>query len=178
MTAEHYVSPPLEVTVGRAYRDRVRHWVAHGYGLRLRRVVACIGVGEVAEKFGELVDDALDQGIITAQDMEEIWNSHTMVLRGQIPDSNSVAFAVVDVALTIDDSHIDRVAARAAILRRMVRESVIAAIVGAFIGNGSLKQSAGERGVILIPTSMEDAKLYRYFSDGVLEDLYGSRTKL
>ena len=178
MTAEHYVSPPLEVTIERAYCDRIRPWIAFGYELRLRQVVAYIGEGKYDDRFGGLVEDALDQGIISVQERDEIWNFHTTVLRGQIPKSDSTVFAVVDVALTIDGSHIERVAARAAILKRMVSEPVSAAIIGAFISDDSLRQFAAERDVILISTSMDDAKLYRRFQDHVLEELYGSKKEL
>ena len=105
-------------------------------------------------------------------------NFHTTVLRGQIPKSDSTVFAVVDVALTIDGSHIERVAARAAILKRMVSEPVLAAIIGAVISDDSLRQFAAERDVILIPTSMDDAKLNRRFEDHVLEELHGSKKEL
>ena len=168
----------MEVTIERAYRDRVRPWIALGYGLRLRRIVAYLGEGKYDDRFGDMVHGALSLSSISAQEAEDLWNFHTTVLRGQIPESHSTAFAVVDVALIISDSHIDGVAARAAILSRMVSEPVIAAIVGAFICDDSLREFAEERDVGLIPTSMVDAKLYRYFRDDVLEELYGGKIKL
>ena len=60
----------------------------------------------------------------------------------------------------------------------MVSEPVSAAIIGAFISDDSLRQFAAERDVILISTSMDDAKLYRHFEDHVLEELYGSKKEL
>ncbi len=146
--------------------------------MRLRRIVAYLGDGKYDDRFGDMVHGALSLGSISAQEAEGLWNFHTTVLRGQIPGSDSAAFAVVDVALIINDSYIDSVAARAAILRRIVSEPVIAAIAGAFISDDSLRQFAGEREVTLIPTSMEDAKLYRNFRDDVLEELYGNKIKL
>ena len=113
MLASNYRSPPLEVTIERAYRDKIRTWVALGYRSGLRSTVVYNGEGGYDDRFGDLVDFALTQGKINASDVEEIWNFRTTVLKGKIRDSGSAAFAVVDVAIVIDHSDIGRVATRA-----------------------------------------------------------------
>ncbi len=178
MTAGHYVTPPLEVTIERAYQDRIRPLIGPGYGLNLIFVVVYNGEGRYDDRFGDMVNYALKRGIITSEEREEIWNFRTTVFVGQSLKDESAAFGVVDVALEINHSHVDRVVARAAILRRIIQEPVIPAIVGAFISDDSVRQLAEQRGVSLFPRSLDDAKMYRYFRQDVLEDLYAGKIEL
>lgn len=136
------------------------------------------GEGRYDDRFGDMVHHALKQGIMTSQEMKEIWNFNTTVFVGQSLKDDSAAFGVVDVALEINHSHVDRIVGRAAILRRIIPEPVIPAIVGAFISEDSVRQLARQQGVNLFPHSLDDAKMYRSFRQDTLENLYSGKIEL
>lgn len=178
MTAEHHVPPPPGVTIERTYRDKIRHQIVHGVDLGLRKVVVCNGEGRYDDRFGDLICEARSRGIVSQQDQDEIWNQHTTVFRGEKRNDGSLAYAVVDVAVSVQDSHIEEVAERASILCRITRHPVIGAMVGAFIVDASFRQLAQERRVRLINASMDGAKMYRYVQKEVLEEFCMGKLQL
>ena len=101
MSAEKYESPPLEVTIARAYQDRTGRYRPRSVG-HLRRVVIYNGDGYYDEMLADLLDDAMDQGTIDQQEWEEAWSIHA-VLRGEDRQDGSVAYATVDIAITVED---------------------------------------------------------------------------
>ena len=68
MTTEKYESPPLEVTIARAYRDRI---------------------GGNCEFHG-LMLDAKEQGAVNQQEWDEFWGVHT-VSRGEDRQDRTIA---------------------------------------------------------------------------------------
>lgn len=84
----------------------------------------------------------------------------------------------MDLAVTVQDRHINRLAARADILRRAAGKPVIAAVMGAFISSDSLRQLAQERGVSLIHFSLDLAKMERYFPMDALREAYSEKVKI
>ncbi len=176
MTTRKYESPSLEVQIERAYRDRIGRFGPLTV-FSLRHVVVYNGDGHFDDRFGDLMIDAREQGIIGQQEWDEAWSIQT-VLRGKDRQDGSVVFGVVDVAFNVEDHHINKAAARADILRRVTGERANAAVIGAFISDGSLRELAHRRGVYLEYASLEDAKLYRYFREDVLEEIGRGKSTL
>ena len=176
MSAEKYDLPPLEATIARAYRDRIGGNCPY-YSFGLREVVCCKGDWHYNKEFHGLMLDAKRQGVVNQQEWDQFWGVHT-VSRGEDRQDGSVAYATVDIAITVEDHHINEAFARAAILRRITGEQTIPTVIGAFLGDDSLRQLAQERGVSLVPVSLEKAKLYRYFSEDALEAIGRGKSKL
>ena len=114
--------------------------------------------------------DAKEQGVVNQQEWDEFWGVHT-VSRGEDWEDGSVTYVTVDIAIIVDDHHINEAATRADILRRITGERTIPTLIGAFISGDSVRRLAQERGVSLDYTSLEDAKLYRYFREDALEEI-------
>ena len=176
MSVEKYKSPPLEVTIARAYRDRIgRDCPYRRYGLR--RVVCCKGDWHYNDEFHDLMSNAEEQGVVTQEELDEFLDVHT-VSRGEDRQDGLVTYVTVDIAIIVEDHHINKAATRAGILRRITGERTILTIIGAFISGDSVRRLAQERGVSLDYTSLEDAKLYRYFREDVLEEIGRGRLPL
>ena len=169
MTTEKYESPPLEVTIARAYRDRIGGNCPY-FSFGLRRVVVCKGDWHYDDEFHGLMLDAKEQGAVNQQEWDEFWGVHT-VSRGEDRQDGSVTYVTVDIAITVEDHHVNKGASRADILRRITGERTIPTIIGAFIGGDSVRRLAQERGVSLIHNSLKDAKLDRYFREDALEEI-------
>ena len=71
-----------------------------------------------------------------------------------------------------------KAAIRGDIMRRITGERTIPSVIGAFLGDDSLRQLAQERGVSLVPASLDNAKPYRYFSQDALEAIGRGKPKL
>ena len=168
MTTEKYELPPLEVTIARAYRDRIGGNCPY-FSVGFRQVVCCKGDGHYDGEFHGLMLEAKRREVVNQQEWHEFWNVHT-VLKGEDWQDGSVVYATVDIAIIVEDHHINKAADRAGILRRITGERTIPTIIGAFIGGDSVRRLAQERGVSLIHNSLKDAKLYRYFREDALEE--------
>ena len=147
MSAEKYESPPLEVTIARAYRDRIGGNCPY-FSFGFRQVVCCKGDGHYDDEFHGLMLDAKRREVVNQQEWHEFWNIHT-VLKGEDWQDGSVVYATVDIAIIVEDHHINKAATRAGILQWL----------------------AQEQGVSLAHASLEFAKLYRYFREDALEEI-------
>ena len=169
MSAAEYELPPLEVTIARAYRDRIVRDCAH-LVFDSHLAVCCKGDWHYNDEFHALMLDAKRQGVVNQEEWHEFWKVHT-VSRGEHWQDGSVAYATVDIAVSVEYHHINDADYRAGILRRITGERTIPTIIGAFLSDESLRRLAQERGVSLVHASLEDAKLYRYFREDALEEI-------
>ncbi len=183
MTADYelpsYELPSIEGVIERAYRDRIGRSL--GRLSRLlnshRPVVVYHDDGWYDDRFGGLLRDARSQGTISGQDEDEVLSVHT-IAAGEDRQDGSITYAAMDLTVTVQECHIDRLAARADILRRITGGPVTAAIVGAFISDDSLRRFAQERGVSLLHASLDDAKMERVFPKDVLKEMYSGKVKI
>lgn len=127
-------------------------------GLELRRVRVLVGCGGCDDAFLDVVDDAKERGTISEEERRAALDIKHIVLRGENRQDQSVTYAVVGVAPTIEGGHVNRAAVSADGMRRATGEAVVPAVVGARIDE-ACRELAQERGVILIDVSFEDVKM-------------------
>ena len=171
-----YELPPLEVIIARTYRDRIGGYCPY-YLFGLDEVVCCKGDLHYDEEFHSLMLDAKGQGIVNQQEWDEFWDVHT-VSRGEDRQNGSVTYVTIDIAIIVEDHHIIEAAARAAILGRITGERTLPQIIGAFLSDNSLRRLAQEQGVSLVHKSLENAKMYRYFTEDALEEIGRGKPEL
>ena len=91
MSAEEYELPPLEVTIARAYRDRIGGNCPY-FSFGLRQVICCKGDGYYNDEFHSLMLDAKKQGIVSQQERDEFWGVHTVSRGEDRQDGRAIAF--------------------------------------------------------------------------------------
>ena len=104
MSAAEYELPPLEVTIARAYRDRIGRDCAH-LVFDSHLAVCCKGDWHYNDEFHALMLDAKRQGVVSQEEWHEFWEVHT-VSRGEHWQDGSVAYATVDIAVIVEDTTI------------------------------------------------------------------------
>ncbi len=130
-----------------------------GFHLDIRRPRFLKGDGVLDEEFFiDVFDDAWEKGVITKEERGEVWNYTNNVFRGESREDQSVAYAAVRVAMTVEDRHVNQAAFRAGVMRRVTGERVVPAVIAARIGD-TQRQLASELGVALIHVSFEDVKM-------------------
>ena len=127
--------------------------------------------------FEEILSNARSQSLMSEQDEDEITCIHT-ITAVENPQDGSITYAAMDLAVTVQDRHIERLAARADILRRITGKPVTTTITGAFVADDSLRQLAQERDVDLLYASLDDAKMERIYSKDILREIYSERVKI
>lgn len=124
-----------------------------------------------------LLDDAQGRGLISEQEIHEVWPIHT-ITSGENPEDGSKKYAAMDLAVTVQEQHVNTLAARAEILRRATGRPVAAALRGAFISNEFLRHLAGEKKVKLLSLNLDMAKMYRYVPKDLLREAYSGKVKM
>ncbi len=174
-----YELPPIEGVVEDAYRDRIGRRLGRHATIRHGHHHTVIHHVDGWDNAGieDILYDARNRGLLSRQDEDEILRVHT-ITAAENPQDGSTTYAVMGLTVTVQNRHIERLAAQADILRRITGKPVTAAITGAFISNDSLRQLAQERGVDLRHVSLDDAKMERIYSKDILKEMYSKKIKI
>ena len=156
MTGDNW--PYIEETI---YANKINRRLISVVGSILpRHRIRCIkGDGLLDETlFADVVENAAEQDIISAEERHEIYDLQNNVLQCENRQDRSVTYAAVTITATVEDSDIRRTADRAGILRRASGKTAIPAVIGARIDDVR-RQLAQERGVTLIHVGFEEVKM-------------------
>ena len=104
-----------------------------------------------ATELNDRIDDAEDEGIITADERKAL-RAVDFVVRAIDRDTRQTVYFAVEVSRTINNHDVTRAADRAAILGRIVQEQGIGAVVGGAVIPQAV-QRAQERGVSVITSN-------------------------
>ena len=145
----------LDNSMGTNYERKVAKNIYSLMGsLNLRRTHVLKGylVG-MSREFADLVDDAEDDGLITAEQNNEVmWVD--LVCLGRNRYNGSEQYVAGEISITIGSSDITRAAQRAAILSSVVGHTVQPAVFGAYIDDERTALAASQ-GVAVLPTPNE-----------------------
>ena len=135
---------------GTAYERRIvkqsRRIADQHLGIRRAKILHSINLSE-HEALDGLIDAACEANSITYEQAYRL-DLADVILTGDVA-SGQAAYAVIEVSETIDDSDVDRAHERAAILARVVSETVIAAVIGKAVSDAN-RQRAAQSGVTII----------------------------
>ena len=104
-----------------------------------------------ATELNDRIDDAEDEGIITADERKAL-RAVDLVVRAIDRDTRQTIYFAVEVSRTVNNHDVIRAADRAAILGRIVQEQGIGAVVGGAVIPQAV-QRAQERGVSVITSN-------------------------
>ena len=136
---------------GAEYEQRIGNNISSiiSQHLNIRRIRVLKGSKAFDEMpFFDLIDDALDRGVIDRQQRIDAGNVD-IVLQGQSYPDQSIIYVALEVSATIADGDIDRAGDRAEILRKATGEQTLPVVIGANIDQ-ERQELAAERGVTLI----------------------------
>ena len=127
--------------------------------LELRWVRFLKGNGVLEEDFFEEVFEvAWKKGTISDEEWKEVWHPSNNLLRSQSREDQSLVYATVRLAATIQDLHFMQASAWSDVVQRVTGERAIPVVMGARIKD-THRQLAEEMGVVLIHVSFEDVGL-------------------
>ena len=104
-----------------------------------------------ATELNDRIDDAEDEGIITADERKAL-RAVDLVVRAIDRDTRQTIYFAVEVSRTVNNHDVIRAADRAAILGRIVQEQGIGAVVGGAVIPQAVHRAA-ERGVSVITSN-------------------------
>ena len=120
---------------GAEYEQRIGNNISSiiSQHLNIRRIRVLKGSKAFDEMpFFDLIDDALDRGVIDRQQRIDAGNVD-IVLQGQSYPDRSVIYVALEVSATIADGDIDRAGDRAEILRKATGKQTLPVVIGANI---------------------------------------------
>ena len=132
-TDMNIVKGRLDNAIGKNYEFEVQKSIGGVVGSQLRRVRVLKGLPSGPSlEFMDLLDDAEENGVITAEQYMQI-QVLDLVLTGRRKTDNAYTYVAAEVSITVGNSDIVRAARRAEILSAVVGQPVTPAVIGAYI---------------------------------------------